>query len=254
MLKIVIIEDERLTAQDLINTLHKIDLNIEVQAVLTSVEEAVEYFQNHPFPNLLFSDIQLPDGTSFEIFEKVKLTIPIIFCTAYDQYALQAFNVNGIDYLLKPFSKDTVSKSIDKYKLLKGDINYESDIFTQLKEVLRQEPSSQRTSVIVYQGDKIIPILLENIALFFLEDKYVFAYTFEQKRHIVSKTMDELEVLCGTRYFRANRQYLVNRKAIKNAARHFNRKILIQLNLDYPDQILIGKLKTTQFLDWLAGY
>ena len=252
MLNVVIIEDEKLTALDLVNTLKKIDPDIEVKAILSTVEEAVDYLKSNPSPDLLFSDIQLPDGLSFEIFGQVSLQVPVIFCTAYDQYALKAFEVNGIDYLLKPFSKDSVSKAIDKYHLLKGHDQNQSDVFERLMNMLGQKSIRQTSSIIVYQGDKIIPIEIESIALFYLEDNYVFAYTFDQKRHIVSQTLDELENLCGTSFFRVNRQYLVNRKAIKDAARYLNRKILVHLNFAFPNQILVGKLKTSFFLEWLA--
>jgi two-component system, LytTR family, response regulator LytT len=252
MLNVVIIEDESLTALDLVNILKRIDPDIEVKAILPSVEEAVPYLQNNPSPDLLFSDIQLPDGLSFEIFKQIPLHIPIIFCTAYDQYALKAFEVNGIDYLLKPFSKETVSKAIDKYQLLKEPVRNHTDVYTQMMNILAQKPTRQASSIIVFAGDKIIPIEIESIALFYLEDSYVFAYTFEQKRHVVSQTLEELENLCGTSFFRANRQYMVNRKAIKDAVRYLNRKILIHLNVPYPNQIIVGKLKTSQFLDWLT--
>jgi len=252
MLNVIIIEDEKLTALDLLNTLKKIDPDIEVKTILSSVEEALAYFQSNPFPDLLFSDIQLPDGLSFDIFKQVKLPVPVIFCTAYDQYALKAFDVNGIDYLLKPFNKDSVSKAIDKYHLLKGHGQGQSDVFERLMNMLGQERVRQTSSIIVYQGDKIIPIEIESIALFYLEDNYVFAYTFDQKRHIVSQTLDELENLCGSSFFRVNRQYLVNRKAIKDAARYLNRKILVHLHVTYPNQILVGKLKASLFLEWLA--
>jgi len=254
MLDIVIIEDESLTALDLVNTLKRIDPDIEVKAILASVEEAVAYFQANPSPDLLFSDIQLPDGLSFELFKQVSLQVPVIFCTAYDQYALKAFEVNGIDYLLKPFSKESVSKAIDKFRLLKGAVQDQSEVFVRLLDQLGQKSVRRASSIIVYQGDKIIPICIDSIALFFLEDTYVFAYTFEQKRLIVTQTLEELEMSCGNSFFRANRQYLVNRKAIKDAARYLNRKILIHLTFAYPKQLLVGKLKTSQFVDWLATH
>jgi two-component system response regulator LytT len=252
MLNVVIIEDEKLTALDLVNTLKKIDPDIEVKAILSTVVEAVDYFKCNPSPDLLFSDIQLPDGLSFDIFKQVSLLVPVIFCTAYDQYALKAFEVNGIDYLLKPFSKDSVSKAIDKYRLLKGHDQVQPDVFDRLMNMLGQKPLRQTISIIIYQGDKIIPLEIESIALFYLEDNCVFAFTDGQKKHIVSQTLDELEKLCGSSFFRVNRQYLVNRKAIKDAARYLNRKILVHLHVAYPNQILVGKLKTSQFLEWLT--
>lgn len=254
MLSVVIIEDEKLTALDLVNTLKKIDADIKVEAILATVEDALAYLQSNPHPDLIFSDIQLPDGLSFEIYKQVSLPVPVIFCTAFDQYALKAFEVNGIDYILKPFNKETVSKAIDKYRLLKGKPHDQSEIFDQFIQMLGQKPARQNRAIIVYQGDKILPIEIDRIALFCLEENTVFAQTFDQKKHSVSQTLEELEGLCGTAFFRVNRQFLVNRKAIKDASRYFNRKILVHLNITFSVQILVGKLKASQFIEWLSTH
>jgi two-component system response regulator LytT len=253
MLKIAIIEDEKLTALDLADTLKKVDSDIEIVAILASVKQAISYFKSAGKFDLIFSDIQLPDGLSFDIFKNVQITVPVIFCTAYDQYALEAFDTNSIDYLLKPFNKASVSKALDKYQGLKSNFSAPDNNFDKLLQTLGQKLSRQTTSIIIHQGDKIIPIETQNIALFFLEDEYVFALTFNLKKHIVTQNLEELEHLCGTSFFRVNRQYLVNRKAIKDATRYFNRKLLIHLNLDYSDQIIVGKLKTSLFLEWLIN-
>jgi two-component system, LytTR family, response regulator LytT len=118
---------------------------------------------------------------------------------------------------------------------------------------LEQQISRKSNSIIVYQGDKILPIEIDQIALFYLEDDYVFALTFDSKKRILTQSLEELESLCGIDFFRANRQYLINRKAIKDASKYFNRKILINLNINFSEQILVGKLKTTLFLRWLAN-
>lgn len=252
MFRVAIIEDEKFTALDLADTLKRIDGDIEIVAILASVKQAVDFLKKDNKLDLLFSDIQLPDGLSFDIFKTVSLSVPVIFCTAYDQYALDAFETNGIDYILKPFSKESVSKALDKYHLLKQQFSAPSDNLDRLIQMLGQSAPRQASSVIVYQGDKIIPVETKSVALFFLEDSAVFALTFEQKRHLVSHTLEELEGLCGAAFFRANRQHLVNRKAVKDAARYLNRKIVIHLNVAFQDQILVGKLKTSSFLEWLA--
>ncbi len=254
MLRVVIIEDEKLTANDLANTLKKIDSDIEIVAMLTTIEQSVSFLKTEPELDLIFSDIQLPDGLSFEIFNKVQTTVPIIFCTAFDQYALDAFNTNGIDYLLKPFSKVSVSKALEKYQTLKNKLSSQLPDLNKLFQMLGQQTSKPLvSSVLVRLGDKIIPLELQQIALFFLEDQYTFAFTFDTKKHLVSQNLEELESLCGNSFFRANRQYLVNRKAIKDASQYFNRKFLVNLNIAYKEQITVGKLKTTLFLEWLAN-
>ena len=253
MLKIAIIEDEKLTALDLSDTLKKIDSDIEVVAILASVKQAINYFKSNNNFDLIFSDIQLPDGLCFDIFKNAQITVPVIFCTAYDQYALVAFDTNGIDYLLKPFNKASVSRALDKYQVLKSNFSTPVTSFDKLLQTLGQKISRQSTSIIIHQGEKIIPIETQDIALFFLEDEYVFALTFDLKKYIVNQNLEELDNLCGASFFRANRQYLVNRKAVKDASQYFNRKLLIHLNLNYPDQIIVGKLKTSLFLEWLTN-
>ncbi len=253
MLKVVIIEDEKYTAKDLADTLKKIDSNIEIVDTLSSVEQAVAFFDTECDFDLIFSDIQLPDGLSFDIYKTVKLEVPIIFCTAFDKYALEAFDANGIDYLLKPFNKACVSKAIDKYMALRSNFQTPDSTLDKLIYKLEQQISLNQNSIIMHKGDKILPVKIDQIALFYLEDDYAFALTFDSKKHILTQSLEELESLCGNTFFRANRQFLINRRAIKDASRYFNRKILINLNVSYPEQILVGKLKTTLFLKWLAN-
>lgn len=253
MLKVVIIEDEKFTAIDLADTLKKIDSNIEIIITLSSVEQAISFLTAQDEYDLIFSDIQLPDGLSFDIFKFVKIKVPVIFCTAFDKYALEAFDANGIDYLLKPFTKASVSKALDKYMALKSNFKTPANNLDKLIYKLEQQISHKSNSIIVYHGDKILPIKINQIALFYIEDDYVFALTFDSKKHILTQNLEELENLCGNEFFRANRQYLINRKAIKDASKYFNRKIIINLIVNYSEQILVGKLKTSLFLQWLAN-
>jgi len=255
MLRILIIEDELLTANDLALTLQKIDSEIQIVAIFSTVEESIHFLKSAPQIDVIFSDIQLLDGLSFKIFESVKVIVPIIFCTAFNQYALDAFNTNGIDYILKPFSNATVSKALEKFLLLKPKQPNESlsPDFQQLYKLLNQQVLPAKKSVLVRHTDKIIPVEISDIALFYVEDQYTFACTFDLKNHLITEKLEELENRCGHSFFRANRQYLVNRKAIKDASQYFNRKLLINLTVGYKEQIIVGKLKTTQFLVWLAN-
>jgi two-component system, LytTR family, response regulator LytT len=254
-MKIIIIEDEKLTAKDLAKTIKGIEPDIEIVALLHSVEEAIDFFQSKPELDLIFSDIELGDGLSFEIFEKTQNRIPIIFCTAFNEYALEAFKTVGIDYLLKPFSKATVEKALEKYHSLKEKLAPQNDALPNLMSLLKNQLFPAKTpSVIMQQGNKIIPLEGDKIALFYIEDNTVFAYTFDQKRHLLSHKLDALEYTFSPTFFRANRQFLVNRKAIKDASHYFNRKIVINLSLPFNEQIIVGKLKVTAFLDWLANF
>jgi two-component system, LytTR family, response regulator LytT len=253
-MKIVIIEDEKLTAKDLARTINAIDPDAEIVMMLHSVEEALEYLSTQPSIDLIFSDIELSDGLSFEIFEKLKTTTPIIFCTAYNQYALEAFKTVGIDYILKPFSRQAIENTLNKFQQLKENLAAPKNDYADLLDILKQKITTpQAQSVIVHHGDKIIPLPVKDIALFYFEDNYAFAYTFECKKHILSQNMDTLEKMFSPEFFRANRQILVSRKAVKDAAHHFNRKIVVNLTIPFQEQILVGKLKVTPFMGWLAG-
>ncbi|MAX80886.1 MAG: DNA-binding response regulator [Crocinitomicaceae bacterium] len=252
-MKVVIVEDEKITSQDLINTLQKIDHDISVVATLTSIGQAIEYFETHCDFNLIFSDIQLPDGLSFEIFKTVKIHTPIIFCTAFDSYTLDAFDTNGIVYLLKPFNKKSVSKALDKYQMLKDNFTDNTNAFNQITQNFEQKTHKSTSSILIYQGEKIIPVKISDFALFTIEKRQVFGLTFSTNKLLISHNLEELEEICTPVFFRANRQFLVNRKAIKDVERYFNRKIMINLTIDFKESILVGKLKNTAFLEWLSS-
>lgn len=254
-MKVILIEDEKLTAKDLANSLMRIDADIQIIAQLASVEEALDYFALHKEDDadVIFSDIELGDGLSFEIFERIENKIPIVFCTAYNQYALEAFNTLGIDYILKPFNTNALENALNKLKLLKGSALIENDTLSSLLKLLKQPELPQRKSILANVGDKIIPIKSEEIALFFIENEIVYAVCFNGKKIVLSQNMDTLEKMFVDNFFRANRQYLINRNAVKAASHYFNRKLLVHLTVPFENQIIIGKLKTGAFTSWLAS-
>lgn len=251
-MKIVIIEDERVTAEDLKQTIRQADAAVEIAATLKSVNEGIAWFKSNPAPDLIFSDIQLGDGLSFEILSN--LCVPVIFCTAFDEYALNAFNSNGIDYILKPFTLASVSAALLKFKNL-----------TQLKqdEIARQYESIRRlfadsrksrpSSLLIHYKDTIFPVKMEDIALFRLEHEVVYLLTFDKTTYYPGKSLEELEELVGDDFFRVNRQYLVNRKAIINASSLFSRKLSLSIAIPLKEGITISKEKAPVFLKWLAG-
>ena len=253
-MKIVIIEDEKLTARDLSNTIAQIDEDVEIIALLHSVDESIQFLNEEKNIDLIFSDIQLGDGLSFTIFDQIKKQIPVIFCTAYNEYALKAFQTLGIDYILKPFSKQTVAKALDKFHTLKTKSNPYANDFTEIINALKVNFSSIKIpSVIIQKGDKIIPLGGENIALFYIKDNIVFAHTFDNISFQLSQKLDSLECSFNPIFFRANRQFLVNRKAVKDASYSFNRKIIINLHINFAEKIYVGKLKSSQFINWLSA-
>lgn len=251
-MRVVIVEDEKYTAKDLERTIQGLDATIEVVSIINSVAEGIDFFQKPPQIDLIFSDIQLGDGLSFDIYEKVNIQSPIIYCTAYDEYALKAFKTLGIDYILKPFSKDSVKKALDKFSLVRGEKKEVAIDQSNLLSLLKQQLTPAPKSILVRQGDKIIPLLVEDIAIFYIEHDNVFAFTFKGKKVLLNQKLNALEKLYSETFFRTSRQYLVSRKAIKEAAHYFNRKLKVSLAVDFPGEILVGKLKTTAFLDWLA--
>jgi two-component system, LytTR family, response regulator LytT len=253
-MKIAIIEDEKITAKDLARTLLNIKPSIQIVAMLHSVEEAVHFLHQKPDLDLIFSDIELGDGLSFDIFAATQQPTPIVFCTAYDAYALRAFESFGVDYLLKPFGPNSVAKALQKYEAMKAKFAAPTPDVSAMLQLLKQELHAPKTSaLIVQQGDKIIPMATENMALFYIENELLKALDFQQKSHVINYKLEALEKMLGNDFFRANRQFLVNRLAIKDASHYFNRKILLNLNVDFPEQILVGKLKVSAFLAWLAG-
>jgi two-component system, LytTR family, response regulator LytT len=252
-MKIAIIEDEKPTAKDLAKTITGIEPDAEIVKLLHSVEEAVEYLSSNSV-DLIFSDIQLGDGLSFKIFEEVDNHAPVIFCTAFNEYALEAFKSAGIDYLLKPFSKTTVAKALEKYHKLKSTFAKPSQDFAQLLKEIERNITKKGSSIVIRQGDKIIPLDSASVALFFVENENTYAYTFEQKKFLVSEKLELLESTFAPNFFRANRQFLINRKAVKDAAQSFNRKIVVNLLVPFKEPIEIGKLKTREFMEWLARH
>jgi two-component system, LytTR family, response regulator LytT len=254
-MKIVIIEDEKLTAKDLQKTIKSIEPNAEIIIILGSIEESVEYFATEPDVDLIFSDIQLGDGNSFEIFENSTIRIPIIFCTAFNDYALRAFDTFGIDYILKPFSAKTIEKALTKFKTItKQKQTYTNDLKTIFESISKQIQPNKLPNIIIHQGDKIIPIGGDNIALFYIDSSVVKAILFDDKPCVVSYNLEDLEVKFAPYFYRVNRQFLVNRSAVKEASQHFNRKLLVHLNIPFADEILVTKEKVTPFLEWLAQF
>jgi len=245
-MKVVIIEDEPLMAQDLAACIRAAEPSAEVVATLSSVREAINYFRGGPAPDLIFSDIQLGDGLSFTIFGSSARTIPVIFCTAYDEYALDAFRAAGIDYILKPFSSKDISTAITKYRAFRGAP-------PAYDEVARTFANRKQQSVLVFYKEKIVPVDTADIALFYLHHEVTWLLTFGKLQFVINKPLEELERTIAGRFYRVNRQFLVNRRAIKDVSHYFGRKLLLNLTIPFEEKVTVGRLKTNDFLDWLAS-
>ena len=253
-MNIVIIEDELLTAEDLAYILGNADLNISVQAILTSVRDAIAWFQRQPVVDLVFSDIQLGDGLSFEVFSAVRISAPIVFCTAYDEYALEAIRSNGIEYILKPFTAAAVIGAINKFQRLKKHFIPAAVDYEKLIQLItdNERPRQDISSVLVYHRDKVLPVPLAEIALFFIDGEVIRLHCFNGKSYIVNQTLDELEQQGKGTFFRANRQYLVNRRAVTDANYYQPRKYVVNLSIAFKEAIVVSKNRTAAFLQWLT--
>ena len=251
-MKVVIIEDEEAAANMLASLLNQLENKVEVIARLQSIQESVEWFTLNPFPDLVFMDIHLADGSSFVIFDKIKITCPVIFTTAYDEYALKAFQVNSIDYLLKPVSKEKLQHAINKFKLLSG--HSDRHALDGLLASLRVREFSGKSHFLIHYKDKLLPLAVNDIAYIYTENKNVRAYTFLNENYMMDENLEELLAeLDPTKFFRANRQFIVAHKAIKEASLWFGSKIVLHLLVSTPEKIVISKLRVPDFKKWYTG-
>ena len=251
-MKVVIIEDERFTAEDLRVNIEELRPYYEILEILDSVKSAKLYLQKKPGLDLIFSDIQLGDGLSFEIFAAIPPSAPVIFCTAFDQYAIQAFKANGIEYLLKPFNKKQIEEAVLKFENL---TQKETDSSVQINKLFqlfaKQVDTPKPGSILVRIKDKIIPIPFEESALFYIKNEVSYLVDFKGNSFPIDKKLEELELLNLSNFYRANRQFLVNRLAIKDARIYLARKLLVTLKVSFSEQILVSKEKSSAFLKWL---
>jgi two-component system, LytTR family, response regulator LytT len=252
-MKVVIIEDEPNLAKDIAKTINEADSNIQITAILHSVSNAITWFRNNNYPDLIFSDIQLGDGLCFEIFKKFDRVVPVIFCTAYDKYALNAFETNGIEYILKPITKNTIANALEKYRSLKENFLKDAIQYEKILELFEIKKTKTKRAVLVYYKDRILPVNFENIALFYSENKITYLITFDEKKYPISETLEELEYHVPDEFCRVNRKCIINRKIIKEANQYFNRRLLVHLNFNFNEEILISKEKVPDFLKWLTN-
>lgn len=252
-MKIVIIEDERLTAENLADTIRAIEPDSEIIAILYSVKEALSYFKKNSAPDLIFSDIQLGDGLSSEIFESLNITSPVIFCTAFDEYALNAFKANGIEYILKPFTSKAIEDAMQKYKTLLNTFRGNLNPYGAILEALANKGMAKSSSILVNHRDKILPIKIDDVAVFYIENEITQLLTFDKRVYCISKKLEELEQISGNGFYRTNRQCLLNRKAVIDVSHYFSRKLSVNISVPFKYPITVSKEKAPQFLDWLEN-
>ena len=249
--KVVIVEDETAAAVNLRSMLKTIVPDVEVLTVLESVEEAVEYFSAEVEADVVFMDIHLADGDSFRIFKSVDIAIPIIFTTAYDEYALEAFKVNSIDYLLKPFKEEDLQRALDKLQRLTSSERDESR--ERVTKMVADAHNDSLQTLLVRYKDKIIPVAMEDVAFFYTYAERVTLTTLDGKTYPVDKTLETLsQQLDSVKFYRANRQFIISRRAVKDIAVWFGSRLALNLTIETPERIIISKARVPEFKRWLS--
>lgn len=257
---VLILEDEAITAEELRHYVRDVDPTIEVLALLETIDDAVHFLTTHDSPDLIFSDIQLADGLSFEVFERVPVRCPVIFCTAFDEYAMQAFSANGIDYILKPFDRRAIAGSLSKFRTLQTAFQHSTpgtpaappDLNEPLRRLIDQLRPTHRSSFLVNYKGKYYPVPVGEIAFFYTENEIVWLHKSSGEKYALDHTLDELETLLDpARFYRANRQFIVRHDAIQEFEPYFNRKLAVKLQPAPPEPVIISKAKAGDFMRWL---
>jgi two-component system, LytTR family, response regulator LytT len=253
-MKIFIVEDEELAVKKLQKTLASIDAAAEVVGTADSIQSSVEWLEQNPQPDLILMDIELADGQSFEIFNLTEVKSPVIFTTSYDEYALKAFKVNSIDYLLKPIQKEELQTALEKFRRTQGAGKPEISIDNLVKELqLKLQPKEYRKRFLVKNGQKLVSMEVADIAYFYSDGRLNFFKTADNKKFIVDYTMDELEeMLDPERYFRISRSFYVSIASIDKIDDYFGNRLILQLKPTVDKEALVSREKVTDFKKWMG--
>lgn len=253
-MKLLLIEDEFHAAQRLQKLLIKYLPEASISAVLDSVEDSVEWLRNHPAPDLIFMDVQLADDLSFSIFQQVDVNVPVIFTTAFDQYALRAFKVNSIDYLLKPIDENELQQALVKYgQLHQGELQTVQQSLQSLLQS-RQYDKQYRERFLLRRNDKYTFLLSDEIAYFYSEDSLTFIVTQDGKQHVYDATLNSLqEQLNPQHFFRINRAQIVHLQSISNIHNHFNQRLKLSLTPEAKEDVFVSRDKVRDFKRWLGA-
>jgi len=252
MLRIAIIEDETLAANKLETLIHKYDEKIVILAKLASVKDSVKWFSQNPAPDLIFMDIHLEDGLSFAIFEIISIQTPVVFTTAFDEYTINAFKVNGIDYLLKPISFDDLSRSFDKYHQLRKQFSMEGSDIQNLLESFVPKAEQYKSRFLINEGNNLITVATSDAAYFFAEDKFTYLVTGKGKQHLIDFTLERLfQLLDPRQFYRINRQFIVSAHAIANLSKHATNKLKVNLDPPSSREVFVSMDRYSDFKKWL---
>lgn len=253
-MKALIIEDEKAAVRNLIALLEEVAPDMEILDTLDSITDSIGWLESHPVPELIFLDIHLADGSAFEIFEHISITCPIIFTTAYDEYALRAFKVNSVDYLLKPIALDDIRKALEKLSHLYASPAKETIDYSSLIHALKREENYKTHFLIPVKGDKLLPLSVDMVLFFYIVDGIVKGVLTDGKEYVFTQTLDELsDCLDPALFFRVNRQYFISRKAVLDIDLWFNSRLSVNLIVETPERILVSKARVPEFKEWFTS-
>jgi two-component system, LytTR family, response regulator LytT len=247
-MRILIVEDETAAYENLAGMLPGIDSSIEIAGATESIRQTVNWLETNQAPDLILMDIHLSDGSAFSIFDMMKVDIPVIFTTAYDEYAIEAFRVNSIDYLLKPVRAEDMRRAIAKFRKLTRH-----DIMKYISQVAMLAPDRQfKDKILVPFKDHLMPVSLGEVSFFYSTEKNTRIFMKNGKSLAYSKTLEQIEsTLNPAEFIRANKQFILSRGSVKNITIWFDRRLLITTDTEPPERIYISKNKASEFKAWL---
>lgn len=254
-MKFLVIEDEKPAAERIISMIQEIDAEWELAGRTDSVKSSVRWLQNNPSPDLIFMDIQLADSLCFKIFEQITVEVPVIFTTAYNEYAIKAFKVNSIDYLLKPIDKGELANAVEKFRKLKSATEPKAS-FDQaaMQKILKMFSNPYKARFVVRVGEHLRHIGIEEVAFFHSMEKETFLNTFAGKCYGLEYSLDQLEELTDPDvFFRINRKYLVNLKAIRDIIAYSGSRLKLKISDKDNDEAIVSREKVGEFKNWLEG-
>lgn len=253
-MNVVIVEDELTASENLAYLLHYLDRDIKILQVLDSVKTAVNYFSKPNAAELVFMDIHLADGISFEIFERVNIGIPVVFTTAFDQYTMKAFKVNSIDYLLKPVDEDELSGALVQFREQTQHSQITKGHWDGLLEMINGPTNAYRETFLVHLRDEMVPIKSMDIAYFQIDLGFVKAVTMGNRYHRLDGNLEDIEgSLDPAHFFRANRQFIVQKSVITKIKHYFNGKLIVEIEPEPDERIVVSKAKAKDFKNWIVS-
>jgi two-component system, LytTR family, response regulator LytT len=250
-MRVMIVEDETVAYENLVDIISEIDPAVQIAGNTESISQTLHWLETNPLPDLIFMDIHLSDGSAFSIFSSIKVETPIIFTTAYDEYAIESFKVNCIDYLLKPIKVEEMKRALDKFKKWT-----QQDILQYLSHLTKLVPPDVRykDKLLIPVKDKLLPVSLNEISCFYTTDKSTRVYLKDGRSYPFSKTLEQISVsLNPANFIRANKQFIISRNSVKNITIWFDSRLLVTLDIETPERIYISKNKAAEFKSWIVS-